>query len=140
MSRVVIDASVAVKWFLPEIHAEAAWRYLDDDFERVAPDLLYAECGNVIWKRARRSELSEEQVDKALRALYTVPIESHPSGRLLESAYQAARALDRTVYDALYLVLAREQNCPLITADRRFYEAVATSPLASHIRWVEAEA
>ena len=40
MSRVVVDASVAVKWFLPEIHSEAALRYLDGDYERVAPDLL----------------------------------------------------------------------------------------------------
>ena len=50
MSRVVVDASVAVKWFLPEIHSGAALRYLDDDCERLAPDLLYVEFGNVIWK------------------------------------------------------------------------------------------
>ena len=140
MSRVVVDASVAVKWFLPEIHSEAALRYLDGDYERVAPDLLYAEFGNVIWKRARRTELSDDEAREALRSLRLVPIEVHPAQPFLETAYEVARALDRTVYDALYLVLANAHKCPMVTADRRFYEAVINSPLAESIRWIEAGA
>ena len=140
MSRVVVDASVAVKWFLPEIHFEAALRYFDDDCERLAPDLLYVEFGNVIWKRARRTELSDDEAREALRSLRLVPIEVHPAQPFLETAYEVARALDRTVYDALYLVLASAHKCPMVTADRRFYEAVINSPLAESIRWIEAGA
>lgn len=138
MRRVVVDASVAVKWFLPEIHSDAALRYLDEDCERVAPDLLYAEFGNVIWKRARRAQLSENEAREVLRGLRLVPIEVHPAQAFVETAYEVARVLDRTVYDALYLVLAKAHRCTLVTADRRFYEAAASSSLADNVRWIEA--
>lgn len=140
MSRVVIDASVAVKWFLPEIYSEAARRYLLGDCLRVVPDLLYVEFGNAIWKRARRADMSDDEAREVLRSLQLVPVERHAAQPFLESAYRVARELDRTVYDALYLVLAAALNCPLVTADRRFYEAVAKSSLAENVRWIEAEA
>ena len=53
MNRCVIDASVAVKWFLPEIHTDAAEKWMARDAAFLAPDLIYAEFGNVLWKRAR---------------------------------------------------------------------------------------
>ena len=45
MSRYTIDASVAVKWFVAEVHSEAAARWLDFNPVLVAPDLLFAEAG-----------------------------------------------------------------------------------------------
>lgn len=137
MSRVVIDASVAVKWFLPEVHSEAALRYLGDDCERLAPDLLYPEFGNSVWKRARRTQLSHEEAREALRSLRLVPIELHSATPFLEAAFEVARLLDRTVYDALYLVLADAHKCRMVTADRSFYEAAAGSSLAKSVRWIE---
>jgi predicted nucleic acid-binding protein len=134
----VIDASVAVKWFLPETHSSAARAYLDDNCERLAPDLLYAEFGNAVWKRARRAQLSADEARDVLHGLQLVPIEVYPVQPFLQAAFEIARVLNRTVYDALYLVLAAAHDCPLVTADRPFYEAVTKSELARNIRWVEA--
>ena len=47
----VVDASVAVKWFVEEDGRQQALQILDLD-EREAPDLIIAEVANVIWKKA----------------------------------------------------------------------------------------
>ena len=48
MSCYVIDASVAVKWFVPETYSQAALHFLDVDHELIAPDLLIPELGNTL--------------------------------------------------------------------------------------------
>ncbi|MDQ2800574.1 MAG: type II toxin-antitoxin system VapC family toxin, partial [Armatimonadota bacterium] len=62
----MVDASVAVKWFLPEVHDEAARRLLKNDHfvanQRLQiPDFFFAEVSNILWKKIRRQELSLEQ-------------------------------------------------------------------------------
>ena len=52
MSAFVVDASVVVKWFVPEIHSDAARRLLTLPHQYLAPDLLLAETANTIWKRS----------------------------------------------------------------------------------------
>ena len=56
MSAFVVDASVVVKWFVPEVHSDAARRLLTLSHEYFAPDLLFAETANTIWKKIRRGE------------------------------------------------------------------------------------
>jgi predicted nucleic acid-binding protein len=60
VSILVVDASVVVKWFVPEIHSDAARRLLVLPHEYLAPDLLFAETANTIWKKIRREELTAE--------------------------------------------------------------------------------
>ena len=58
MKKVVVDASVAAKWFLPEIHSPAAERLLDPSIVLCAPDLIVPELGNIVWKKLRRNEIT----------------------------------------------------------------------------------
>ncbi|MEO8383259.1 MAG: type II toxin-antitoxin system VapC family toxin [Acidobacteriota bacterium] len=58
MMKVVVDASVAAKWFLPEIHSDAAARLLDPTIALYAPDLIVPEFGNILWKKIRRAEIT----------------------------------------------------------------------------------
>jgi len=136
VSRVVVDASVAAKWFLNEIHSPAALR-LVGGHDLLAPDLLLSEVAQVIWKRARRRELSVEQGVAILRQLNAAPLTIHPSGLLIEVAFEIALGLARTVYDCLYLTLAIQQGCRLVTADRTFHQALQGGPFASSVLWVE---
>jgi hypothetical protein len=70
MSRptLVVDASVAIKWVLPEEGHGLALRiqdlYEDEKLDLVAPCLLIAEAGNVLWKRVRRGELTREAAER----------------------------------------------------------------------------
>jgi len=135
--RAVVDASVAVKWYLEEDHAAPARRLLDGTYELIVPDLFFAEIGNVLWKRWRRGELDGDVIAETLAALDRVPCEIRSARPLLSRAMALATSLRRTVCDSLYLAVAIDTGARLVTADRRFHASVATSPHAGHILWVE---
>jgi predicted nucleic acid-binding protein len=90
MSRYVVDASVAVKWFIPESHAEAAARLLSTPHELLAPDLIWAEVGNVLWKKWRRNEISRDDARDLLKDFRRFPLVVSPSHSLLDTAWQIA--------------------------------------------------
>ena len=136
MSRLVVDASVAVKWVLPETHSDAALAILDGGHDLVAPDLLYPEAGNVLWKRVRRGELGAEEAAAALQTVAAAPVEIRPSLPLVSLALEIALQTDRTVYDGLCLALAVTEECYLVTADSRLFNSLQDGPLAPHLHWV----
>jgi predicted nucleic acid-binding protein len=135
--RWTVDASVALKWFIPEVHSEAAKLLLEPNFELVAPDLIYSESGNVLWKKFNRNELSASEVQAVRGAIEAVPFQVLPGKDLLESAIELAIALTRTVYDCMYLAVAVGMKAPLVTADRKLYRALAAGPFSQHVHWVE---
>ena len=136
MSHFAVDASIAVKWFLPEIHDDAALRLLEGDHTLLAPDLLFPEVGNVLWKRVRRREVTVSEAEATLDALASLPIEVHPSPPLMPLAFEIACRAHRSVYDSLYLAVAVLRHCPLATADRKLYAALARGELSPHLVWV----
>ena len=74
MSLYVVDASVVIKWFVPEIHSDAARRLMSGPHEYFSPDLLFPEVGNVIWKKVRRGELTADQGERLAAAISTVAV------------------------------------------------------------------
>lgn len=136
MRQLVVDASVVLKWFVPEVHSVAAARILNADVALYAPDLLGPEFGNILWKKVRRGEIDRDEADDIMNAFGSLPLEIRPSSVLLPSAFELAVALDRTVYDSLYLALAVAEDCPLITADAKFHAALAGTRLSGHVQWV----
>ena len=137
MNRFVVDASVAVKWYLPEEHGDCAARLCRSDTALEAPDLLHSEVGNTLWKRVRRGELTRDQAAKIIAALTMMPIEIFPSLLLTAASLQIACETNLTVYDSLYLATAVLTGSRLVTADRRIVESARdAAPLRSHILWV----
>jgi predicted nucleic acid-binding protein len=134
-----VDASVAVKWFVPEVHTTASLRLLDGDHELLAPDLLLPEFGNILWKKMRLQELTQGEGRDILRGLRAIPLDLYPSEELLEPAFEIANGINRSVYDGFYLALALFHDCRLVTADRRFHSAIQASPFAANVLWVEGE-
>lgn len=137
MTSWVVDASVAVKWYVPETHSDAALRLLDREDALHVPDLFFVEFGNILWKKARLGELETVDVRKIVHALRTVPLEVHSSDDLLDAALVLALARDRAVYHALYIALAVALDCPLVTADARLIRALERTPLRGHMLYVE---
>ena len=105
MTHLVVDASVAIKWLLPEIHAEAARRVLSEDFTLLAPDLIWAEVGNALWKQWRRGQMAGEVMQGLLQDFQRAPLEISSSGSLVTVACDLARRFERSFYDSLYLAL-----------------------------------
>ncbi|MCS6859177.1 MAG: type II toxin-antitoxin system VapC family toxin [Abditibacteriales bacterium] len=137
MRTFVVDASIAVKWFLEEVHAESARRLLDDGHALLVPDLFFPEVGNILWKRVRFGEMSEEEAAAMLQALRKIPLQIHPSLPLILPALEIACQIQRTVYDSLYIALAVHERTVMVTADEKFYNAIKGSPLSPHVLWVE---
>lgn len=136
MTSLVVDASVATKWFLPEVHSEDALRLLDEPYRLLAPDLLYSEVGNTLWKRVVKKEISQKQSIEIIRALETLPLVSFATKPLVAAALEVACRTGRTVYDSVYLALAAHHDCRLVTADRRFYNALRSLPLKTSLLWI----
>jgi predicted nucleic acid-binding protein len=131
----VVDASLVVKWFVPEIHSEAARRWLGASHDYVAPDLLFCEAGNAVWKKVRRKELDEDEGRQLVVDLAQVAVETVATRSLLQDALPLARTAGITVYDAMYLTLAVRLDTEVITGDDRFAEKIAEHPLlVPHVR------
>jgi predicted nucleic acid-binding protein len=112
----VIDASIAIKWVVEEANTSDALA-LRQNARLLAPDLLVAECANILWKKVRRNELSEEHARLAARLLQGAEIELLPTRSLLETAIRMAIDLDHPAYDCLYIALAMANDCRFATAD-----------------------
>ncbi|MEP6888756.1 MAG: type II toxin-antitoxin system VapC family toxin [Nitrospirales bacterium] len=137
MSRYVVDASVAIKWFLPETHSEAALRLQHSDHRLHAPAFVMLELGNVLAKKIRRNELTQEEGKAILKDLKHIPLQQHSDMRLFRPAYALALDTLRSLYDCLYLALAEVVDGKMVTADRKFYDAVVRGPYAHRVLWVE---
>ena len=135
--RLVVDASVAVKWFLPEDHSGVALRLLAGGYSLSAPDLLFAEAGNVLWKRHRRGDLRPDEAAQILADLQRLPLTIHSSRPLLDQAWAIAHDHGRSFYDSLYVALAMKQTVSLVTADHKLYNALRSVPAGAALLWVE---
>ncbi len=136
MSDYVVDANVAIKWYLPEEHVDAARRLLLDEHVLAAPDFLLIEFDGVLSKYVRRNQLSLQEAEDARRLLAACPIRLEPFHILRGSGFDLAHRTGCSFYDALYLALAVRRDCEMVTADRRFFDNIAAGPFGGHVRWI----
>ena len=131
----VVDASVAVKWYLPdEDDADKSGALLGQfrqgEIELVAPEQIRYEVASAITvaTRGRAPRLTLEQGRRAIEEFLALGLETVRGGRIVRLAYGLAHEYDCAFYDALYLALAQELGVPLITADGRLYRGVRAIP------------
>lgn len=125
MTSVVVDASIAVCWFTREVGSQAANQLLRRGVDLVAPSLLLAEFANVIWKKERRGDMDPAQTHIALREIHRFVPDIVEMSKLLAPATALAREADHSVYDCLYVALARERAIDFVTLDRNLVTAFA---------------
>lgn len=134
---IVADASVAIKWYVNEVHTSEAEKLLDGTYEIHAPELVLPEFGSIVWKKTRRGDLTEQEARKIISSFSKQNIEFHSHQFLLQAAFAGAQASGQTVYDWSYLALAVSLSCEFITADERFYKALENTTLKKHLVWIE---
>lgn len=132
----VVDASVVVKWVLPEADSPRAREILDrqadGDIELFSPETVVSETGNAIWKRCRlMGELDEDRARRAFDAVLTLLPDLTSSRPLAAQALELALTFRHPVYDCVYVALALQRGCPLVTADRRLVRALG--PATGHV-------
>jgi predicted nucleic acid-binding protein len=124
VSRVVIDASVAIKWVVEEEGTTEALAVLEG-YPLSAPDLIVAECANILWKKVRRGELTPDEAQLAADLLQGADLEIVPTRARLSAATRLAVELEHPAYDCVYLALARDNGWPFVTADDRLRRGLA---------------
>ena len=132
--KLVVDASVAIKWMIEELDSELADQLLDEGHDFLAPELIVAEVISVAWKKRRTGSIGDAQYGDIVLRIADGPIACRPMRPLAGAAAALARALDHPVYDCFYLALAEAEDAPLVTADRRLVAALAATRLAGRVR------
>jgi predicted nucleic acid-binding protein len=134
--KFVIDASIAVKWYVPEVFEKEAVSLLNGKNHFHVPELIFPEFCNVIWLKVRRSEITQTEgetiVSEMMQRTWTI----HPHKKIIEPAYTGATSSGQTVYDWTYLALAVSLSCEMITADQKFYNALEKTPLKTNLKWI----
>ena len=93
-----------------------------------APDLIFSEFSNVLWKRVRKNEISKSEADSTLEGLLALNLQVQPSQSLIPLALGIACHVNRTVYDSLYLAGAIVLSSLLVTAMPNFLAPLAKVP------------
>ena len=120
---VVVDASIAVQWFANEPRSSAAARLLEEEQRLCAPDLMPVGAANAWWKKVRLGHMEAADLDQALVNLLSLGVELVPAASLLARTARLAVEVGHSVYDCLYLTLARDRRAQLATDDRALRRA-----------------
>jgi predicted nucleic acid-binding protein len=119
--KLVVDASVVVKWFVEEEGQAEALAILERGDECFAPELVLIEVAGALDKKFKAGTVTREQITEAVKA-----VQSHMTmvagARLMESALDLASELNHPVADSLYLACAMEIDASLVSADKLFVE------------------
>jgi len=120
MTSYVLDASVAIAWYLPERFSAQArhWqrRMMRDELRFIVPDLHHWEVANVLRTYVRRGELEPELAHEIYDLHLDAPLEALAPDR--REVLQTALRFDASAYDAVYIALSLAHDAPLVTAER----------------------
>ncbi|MCJ8283045.1 MAG: type II toxin-antitoxin system VapC family toxin [Rivularia sp. ALOHA_DT_140] len=86
MSSYVVDASVAIKWFLPQVYADNARLLLTNNHNLLVPDLIFPEVGNILWKEVRFGLATAEEAKAVITAITSLPLQIYASKPLMSIA------------------------------------------------------
>jgi predicted nucleic acid-binding protein len=131
----VVDASVAVKWHLPdEDDADIAFALLDQfeqgEVDLLAPYHIRYEVGSAITVATlgRGPRLSRVEGELAIAEFLALQLQTRTDDALIPSAHALVHQHGCAFYDALYLALADRLQLPFITADRRLHQRIGHLP------------
>ena len=131
--RTVVDASVAVKIFVPETLSAQAQEVFarfaaENGAELIVPDFFFVECANVFWKWVQRSAYPDKDVRAHLLDLTSLGLTVIPAQAIAEETLEIALKHRITAYDACYVAASKQTKLPLITADEKLVAKLAKGP------------
>lgn len=118
--RIVVDASVAVKWFILEERRDLARRLFGAGFSRIAPDFLQLEVANVLSRKLRDGTIERSQCQVAMSALSDGLVAMVPSMIHIGRAFQLSAQIRHALYDCLYVAVAEAEDATVVTDDEKF--------------------
>lgn len=133
---IVIDASIAVKWFLEEPGSVDA-QYILELNNLAAPDIVFAEVQNTLLKRWRQGNATAAQVFECIPLLHERLAHVEPTPTIAEAAAAVALSASHPIRDCLYIALAERLGAPLATSDLKLARLASESGLSTIVVPVE---
>ncbi len=119
--KYVIDSSVMVKWVLTEPDSDKALRLRDDlrnaVHELLSPDIFTVEAAHALTRAERQLRVPVGQARTLFLDILTTPPRVFPFQPLLLRAIDLSSTVRIGVYDCIYVALAEQENCDLVSAD-----------------------
>lgn len=139
VEKMIIDSSVALKWYLPgEDNADDADRLAVDFFngraELFVPTLFDYEIINVIKVAVARNRISDLEAQSAIARFQALKIHRRSFFPLQNRTFRLAVSYQRSVYDAAYLALAETLGLDFYTGDKRLFNAV--NSIFPWVKWI----
>jgi predicted nucleic acid-binding protein len=136
----VLDASVAVKWFLPPVDEELVAEAVGllrlhgaGRIQFVVPDLFWLEFANTARKAVRQKRWDHSAATAAISQVIAYRFPTVQGNRLVQYAFETALTHNTSIYDGIYVALAHELSCDLLTADLRLVNALGSR---FPVRWL----
>lgn len=133
-SALVIDANVAIKWFIEEEDHDRARLLLQGTERLIAPDLILIECANIAWKKWRQGSVDAADVAEIAQLLPDAFAALVDSREVLVTAARLSLRLNHPAYDCLYVAVAEDRGAVLVTADDRLVRVVRGTPWQDLVR------
>ena len=134
MTLWVVDASVVIKWYVPENGYAAARAMRTAETKLAAPDLLFIETSNILWKLVRRNELAAPRAIEIIEEIAASPFIKFSTQRLVRDELELGIATGLSAYDASYVALAMRLDKILITADEKLVRKLAGTRSEKQVR------
>jgi len=129
LKRIVVDASVVLKWFLAgEDNSQSALvlldKYVSFDLEIVVPSLLEYEVLNGLQIARKRGRIGRAKTNMAVEGFLGLEIEKKDITSFYPRIMFFSETFNLSVYDASFLAVAEEEGIELVTADRNLFNKV----------------
>lgn len=130
----VLDASVAIKFYAPEPDTRAALAWVGREARFVVPDIFLVEVMQALLRHCREGRFRPNDLAVAVAELTKLVDVTASSADLMPAALSLALVLEHKLHDCMYLALAERLRCPLLTADGKLARKVMTAKLPLSIR------
>lgn len=137
--RLVIDSSVALKWWLDDEEFVEEARVLLNELvggkiELVVPELWLYEIANGINTAVKRGRISNDTGEEFIEELQSITATLVPVNSYLTKTYKESAKYNHAIYDIVYMVVAENKQIPFITADKKFCDKVKSKkPFVTHL-------
>ena len=131
--KLVVDASIVIKWFVAENLRDEARQLIVQGHSLHAPDFIAVEVANIVWKKALRKEIDEQQATAIVAASLAGAPVRHSAADFIGRGTEIALDLGHPVYDCIYIACAEKLESIFVTADTRLENVVRATRFSSRV-------